>query len=168
MEPRRALDDFLARLGIQFPGVILCWIMGPWVYFSPLLVGAALMLALLDTFRAKAPAMPGWMMYLYLPSLVIAAGIVAQLLLIGMQGVRAQVLPVPFGKSIRGSAAAWNGYLILGSALLGVIAFLLGSESVTTAAWIVAVFSIGMAIGAVLLYVWSLPAAMPDFRDEKI
>ncbi len=142
-------------------------IMGPWVYFSPLLVGAALVLALLDTLRAKAPAMPAWLMYVYLPSLVVAGGVAAQLLLIGMQGVRAQVLPVPFGRSIRGSSAAWAGYLILGCALSGVIAFLLASESLTTAAWILAVTATAMAIFAILLYVWSLPAAQSDFRDAK-
>lgn len=142
-------------------------IMGPWVYFSPLLVGAGLMLALLDTLRAKAPAMPAWLMYVYLPALVIAGGVVAQLLLIGMQGVRAQVLPVPFGKSIRGSSAACAGYLILGCALSGVIAFLLASESLTIAAWILAISATAMAIFAILLYLWSLPGALPDFRDTE-
>jgi hypothetical protein len=141
--------------------------MGPWVYYSPLMVGMLFVLALSGSLRAAWPTLSTGAFSTFLIALAIAGGIVAQLLMVGLQGVRAQVLPVPFGRSIRGRSAVSAGYLILLTKILLIVALLLASESLTTAAWILLILGCGSGIGAILIYIWSLPVATPDFRDER-
>lgn len=141
--------------------------MGPWAYYSPLLVGILFVLALGGPLRASWPTLSTTTFSIYLAGLALAGGIVAQLLMVGMQGVRAQVLPVPFGRSIRGRPAVSGGYLILVTALLSIVAFLLASESLSIAAWVLLILACGSAISAILIYLWSLPVAQPDFVDDK-
>src|SRR5262245_36041498 len=123
--------------------------MGPWVYYSPLLVGILLVLALTGSLRAAWPTLSTGVFAPFLIALAIAGGIVAQMILIGLQGVRAQVLPVPFGRSIRGGPAVAAGYLILLTKILLIIALLLASESLTTAAWVLLILGCGSGIGAI-------------------
>ncbi|MBI5863139.1 MAG: hypothetical protein HZB38_01235 [Planctomycetes bacterium] len=141
--------------------------MGPWTYYSPFAVGVLLVLALSGTLRASVPHLSDAAAYSYIAAIALGGGIVAQLLMLGIQGARAQVLPVPVGRSIRGRPAVTAGYLILNSALLSIVAFLLGNESLTTASWVLAILAAGSALGAVLIYIWSWPVAAPDFRDES-
>ena len=141
--------------------------MGPWVYYSPLKVGILFVLALSGSLRAAWPTLSTSSFSAALTALALAGGIVAQLLMIGLQGIRAQVLPVPFGRSIRGGPAVSAGYLILLTKILLIVALLLASESLTTAAWTLLILACGTGIGAILIYIWSFPVATPDFRDER-
>lgn len=141
--------------------------MGPWVYYSPLLVGILLVVALSGSLRTAWPTLSTVSFAAVLSILALAGGIVAQLLMVGLQGVRAQVLPVPFGRSIRGRPAVATGYLVLLTKILLLVALLLASESLTIAAWTLVILGCGSAIGAILIYIWSLPAALPDFAETR-
>ena len=87
--------------------------MGPWAYYSPLWLGALLVLALNDSLRGLM-VWPEWLEWLAVAGVAVLAGVQAQVLTIGAQGLFAQVLPVPIGKSIRGGPAVLGGTLLIG------------------------------------------------------
>lgn len=140
--------------------------MGRWTYYSPFAIGILLVLALNDTIR-NAMTLPDWEEWLIVAGVALAAGVQCQVLMIGAQGAFAQVLPVPWGKSIRGGAAVLAGWLLIAWFVLSAVTALLSVESITQAALIVGGLSLAALIGAGLTYVWSIPAAVADFGDEK-
>jgi hypothetical protein len=140
--------------------------MGRWTYYSPLAVGILLVLALNDTIRG-ALTLPDWQEWLIVAAVAVAAGVQCQVLMIGAQGAFAQVLPVPWGKSIRGGAAVLAGWLLIAWFVLSAVTALLSLESVTTAALVVGGLSLAALVGAGLTYVWSIPAAVADFGDKE-
>ena len=140
--------------------------MGPWTYYSPLWLGAALVLALNDALRAGLPPMAPWVRWLVVAGVAVVAGLQAQVLLIGAQGAFAQVLPVPWGRSIRGGAAAGAGWLLMAWVGLSCTTVLLGYEAVTQAAVALGILSATALAGALLVYLWNLPVAVADFTDR--
>jgi hypothetical protein len=140
--------------------------MGPWSYYSPLWLAALVVLALNDSIRG-AMARPDWQEWLVVSGVAVAAAAQAQLAMFGAQGVFAQVLPVPIGKSIRGGAAVLSGALLLGWVLLSCAAILLGYEEVGLPARIVGVAALAALAGALVVYIWALPTAVADFRARE-
>jgi hypothetical protein len=140
--------------------------MGPWTYYSPLWLGALLVLALNDSLRALM-IWPEWLEWLAVAGVAILAGVQAQVLMIGAQGLFAQVLPVPIGKSIRGGPAVLAGTLLIGWVLLSAAAVLLGLEEIALPAKSVGVAALVLLAAALAVYVWSLPAAVADFRSGR-
>ena len=137
--------------------------MGPLAYYAPFFLGILLTALNWSAIQQYVPATwSGWFWPL-LVALCLAAGVLAQLLMIGAQGVFAQVLPVPRGRSIRGPAAILGGALILAAAILTLIATLLLAEQFATPA-IVAAIGAGLSgVAAVAAYAWNIPAALHDF-----
>jgi hypothetical protein len=140
--------------------------MGRWTYYSPLVLGTLLVLAMSESLRAVL-TMSDWAEWLIVAGVAVAVGIQCQVLMIGAQGAFAQVLPVPVGKSIRGGAAAMGGWLLIMWVVLSAVTVLLGFEAVTQAAVVVGIVSLAALAGMIVVYVWSLPAAVADFREES-
>ena len=137
--------------------------MSAWTYYSPLWLGALLVLALNDSLRAALPPMEPWKTWLVVAGVAVAVAVQSQVLMIGAQGAFAQVLPVPVGRSIRGGGAVGSGWLLIGWVVLSAVTVLLGHEAVTRAAIVLGVASLFALGGAGAIYVWSIPAAQPDF-----
>ncbi|MCP4592875.1 MAG: hypothetical protein GY842_19235 [bacterium] len=91
--------------------------------------------------------------------------LICQLLMIAAQGIFAAVLPVPFGKTLRGAKCVAIGVLMLVGMVCGAVAQMLGGVEIGLAAIVVGAASLLCAIVAVGLYVWSLPTAVVDFVD---
>ena len=140
--------------------------MGRWTYYSPLVLGALLVLALNESLRATL-TLPDWQEWLVVAGFAVAAGVQCQVLMIGGQGAFAQVLPVPGGKSIRGGAAALGGWLLMGWGAFSAVTALLASEAVTQAAIVLGILSVAVLGSAIVVYLWSLPAAVADFGAER-
>lgn len=137
--------------------------MGPWTYYSPLWLTALLVVALNDWIRGGL-ALPDWQEWLAVAGVAVVCGVQAQLAMFGAQGVFAQVLPVPVGRSIRGGAAVLGGGLLLGWVLLSCAAVLLGYEEIGLPAQIVGGVALATLVAAAVVYVWALPTAVADFR----
>ena len=141
--------------------------MGRWTYYSPLWLGVLLVLALNDSLRASMPAWEPWLAWLVVVAAAVVVGLQCQVFLIGAQGAFAQVLPVPWGKSIRGGAAVLAGWLLIAWVGLLAVTVLVGSQDVTTAVIVLGVASLAALGGALAVYVWNIPAAVADFGDER-
>ncbi len=140
--------------------------MGPWTYYSPLWIGALLVLALADLIRAGLPPMAPWAQWLAVAGLAVLSGVQCQLLMIGAQGAFAQVLPVPWGRSIRGRPAELVGWLWIAWVLLSAVTALLAYEGLAPAAWVIGGLGVADLAVAVVAYAWNVPAAVPDFRSR--
>ncbi len=138
-----------------------------WTYYSPLWLGVLLVLALNDALRSALPMMAPWASWVVVAGVAALAGVQCQVLMVGAQGAFAQVLPVPRGRSIRGAAAAGAGWLLIAWVLLSGVTVLLGCEEVTQAAVVLGVLSLVALSGAIVIYVWNIPAAMADFGNER-
>ncbi len=141
--------------------------MTAWTYYSPLWLGVLLVLAANEMLRGALPRLDPWLQWLVVGVTAANAGLAFQALMIGAQGAFAQVLPVPRGRSIRGGAAVLAGWLIIAGVVLGGVSALLGFEEVSTAAVVIGVLSLAAWAGAVIVYIWSLPAAVRDFSGEE-
>ncbi|MBK9127630.1 MAG: hypothetical protein IPM13_07490 [Phycisphaerales bacterium] len=141
--------------------------MGRWSYYSPLLIGALLVLSLADQVRQQIAPAGGPLGWLAVWAAAVAFGVHCQVLMVGAQGAFAQVLPVPRGRSIRGSAAAAAGWLLIAWCVLAMATLLLGMEAVTPAAWTVGIAALAALLGAGLVYAWNIPAAVEDFGAER-
>lgn len=141
--------------------------MGRWTYYSPLWLGAVLVLAMNDALRASLPPAEPWRQWLIVAGIAVAVGLQSQVLMIGAQGAFAQVLPVPWGRSIRGGSAAAAGWLLIAWVGLSAITVLLGHEAITTAATVLGLLSLAALGGALVIYVWNIPAALPDFGPDR-
>jgi hypothetical protein len=141
--------------------------MSRWTYYSPLWLGALLVLLMNDSLRTLLPRMEPWATWLIVAGVAAAVGMQCQLVMVGAQGAFAQVLPVPRGRSIRGRGAVVGGWLLIAWAGLSGVAAFLAVESVTWAATMIGVLSL-VALGGVLAaYAWCLPAAQADFADDE-
>lgn len=140
--------------------------MGRWTYYAPLWLGTLLAAAFYLANLGKLPPRP---VATHVLSVVIGApllGIILQLATVGLQGAFAQVLPVPWGRSIRGRAAVIGGVLLLSAIVLGVLAVFFRFNGLGVVAMIVGSVGAASLIGAVWTYFWSVPAAVRDF-DER-
>ncbi|HQL53991.1 MAG TPA: hypothetical protein PLQ87_04730 [Phycisphaerae bacterium] len=140
--------------------------MGRATYYSPLWLGALLVLALNEPLRVGL-TLPDATEWLIVAALAIAAGLQSQVLLVGAQGAFAQVLPVPWGRSVRGRSAALAGWLLIAWVWLSVVTVMLGFETVTQAALVVGALSLAALAGALIVYIWNIPAAVRDFATDE-
>lgn len=141
--------------------------MGRWTYYSPLLIGVIGVLLINDSLRAGLPTMEPWLQWVFVAIAAVNVALACQVLLIGAQGAFAQVLPVPRGRSIRGSAAVAGGWLLIAWITLGFVARLLYGEDVMLAAYILGGASLAAFIAFAIVYIWNIPVAAKDFDTEK-
>ena len=138
--------------------------MGRWTYYAPLWLGTLLAAGL---YAANLAQLTPWPVWVHVVAVVVGAPLVGlglQLGLIGAQGAFAQVLPVPWGRSIRGGGAVLAGSLLWFA--LGLICALLRSEGLGIAALVVGALALASLVAAVVVYVWHVPAAVRDFGRE--
>ncbi len=141
--------------------------MGRWTYYSPFVLGVAFALLSKDLFDEQAPTDPAWRYWLVIGVASVMVGLFAQLGMLGVQGAFARVLPVPGGRSVRGSGPVVVGWMLLASlAAAGVSALLIWDGL-----WLAATWSGGAAVAALLValvaYVWCWPAAEADFAPPQ-
>lgn len=141
--------------------------MGRWTYYSPIALGALLVLVMNDSLRAALPTLEPWVRWLVVAGVALVVGLQSQVLMIGAQGAFAQVLPVPWGKSIRGGGAVTAGWLLILWVALSGVTVLLATEAVTRAALVLGIASVAALAVALVVYVWNIPAAVPDFGREE-
>jgi hypothetical protein len=138
-----------------------------WTYYSPIPLGAAAALVLHGPLREACPsALAAWP-WVFVVIVACATGVAAQLVLIGLQGTAAQVLPVPGGRSIRGRGAVWSGGLLLAAVLSPMAAVFLRTEGMEHLLWVVLGAGLLCAITSLLVYVWHWPAAVRDFAPQR-
>jgi hypothetical protein len=141
--------------------------MGSFAYYSPIGLGLLLTLIANAVIRERLPddMSPGvaWVIIVLIGLLV---GLACQLLLIGAQGVVAQVLPVPVGRSIRGRPAVIAGFLILGTVVL-LMAGLISSSESAAAGTIFFILAAIAAVTAIVIYAWCWPMAQRDFAEPR-
>jgi hypothetical protein len=147
--------------------------MGPWAYYAPLWLGALLVAIVNDSIRAGLSHSSPAVQWTAVVALAVLAGLQSQVLMVGAQGAFAQVLPVPRGKSIRGRPAAVAGWLLIGWVALSLVTALLSYEAyfrdaaLSRAAMIVGVGALAALSGSILIYIWSVPAAVADFGVDR-
>lgn len=142
--------------------------MNRWTYYSPLVFGALVVLALNEPLRA---GMEGWQSGLQWALITIVAvvfGVQCQVLMVGAQGAFAQVLPVTGGRSIRGGGAVVAGWLLIAWFWLALVAALLLAERVNLAGVVVGGSALAALGGALIVYAWNLPAAVQDFYADRL
>lgn len=136
-------------------------------YYSPLVVGAGVAALLLwnsPELHARF-ARPAAYWSAYLAACAIG-GLLCQMLLLGGQGAFARVLPVPGGRSIRGTTAIVGGGSALAAVFcLAVAGFLYAerSEGMLVASYAFAVGAGAAMLTAAVAYFWGMPAALADF-----
>ncbi|MFN0135136.1 MAG: hypothetical protein ACKVS9_03365 [Phycisphaerae bacterium] len=140
--------------------------MGRFSYYSPILIGFALVLMMNPTVREHRPAMSDPMIWPYIIAVGLLAGLVCQVIMIGAQGAFAQVLPAPGGRSIRGSGAMSGGWLLLLGVLMALVCLVLGFEELSRAAWTFGIGAAAAVVAAVGTYAWSWPTAQRDFAED--
>ena len=142
--------------------------MGIWTYYSPLGIGFILVLALHESVGSSAPtAWPQWTYWPFVIVIGLLAGLLCQLLMIGVQGAFAQVLPVPIGRSIRGRGAVVGGGLIIATVALAAIAGLLKTQEMGLPSLVTGILTLAAAIGALITYIWCWPVAPRDFTNRN-
>ncbi|MBU0638118.1 MAG: hypothetical protein KKB50_04575 [Planctomycetes bacterium] len=137
--------------------------MGPWTYFAPFWLGTLVAAALYGSSYEQLPPLSkaGYVLAGGLGCPVL--GVICQVVMVATQGAFAQVLPVPWGRTIRGGGAVFTGALLLVGVLLGVVAGLLWMEELFTATMVIGVIGVLAVAAAVLGYIWNIPAAVRDF-----
>lgn len=142
--------------------------MGRFTYYSPLLAGFALAALMHDSIWSAAAGRYSEKLYWVLVFLVgLQLAIAFQLLMVGSQGVFAQVLPVPGGRSIRGGPAVLGGFLIWMFLACGGIALMLAGAQMHWMPIVLGVIALAAGAGAVVCYVWGWPTAVRDFADRN-
>lgn len=142
--------------------------MGPWTYYLPFIVGLLLPFGLHQAFFAS-PRMVGlevWQQWSLLGLSGLGLAVTFQALMIGAQGAFAQVLPVPFGKSVRGRSAVVAGGGLIATVLVGLVALFLYDQGSSGPGLIAAVVTGVAALISLTAYVWSWPMAVRDFASR--
>ena len=120
-----------------------------------------------ESIRAQLPRSDVWVQWAAVGLAAVFFGLQCQVLMIGAQGAIAQVMPVPGGRSIRGRPAVAAGWLLVAWFGFAKVTLLLGFEGIRVAAIVLGVLAIAALVGAILVYVWNLPAAVADFGSER-
>lgn len=144
--------------------------MNQFTYWSPLVFGT-LLFALFAS--ANLQDGPAWLIAssrgaqaAWISVGALLAGLHAQIVMFGCQGFFAQCLPVPIGKTIRGSGASAAGLLML-LYFVGALAWTLVGPVLEGLLFVVATgVPIALAAAAMTAYLWSLPTAVRDFGRE--
>lgn len=152
--------------------------MTKWQYWSPLLVGGVIG----EIYGLQASMNIGGSPLISMGVLPLASALVGaiqlQLAMFAAQALFAAVLPVPFGKSIRGTKCRVIGFLMLLGPLIavffilsGAFVYLGGQRHTLTLFW--QIWFLGWAAvaalcypAALVMYLYSLPTAKPDFQIE--
>lgn len=134
--------------------------MSAFSYYSPFLLGVAFCALVIASGFEELVGTQRIVAYAVACPLV---GLLFQFKMVGVQGLMAQVLPVPVGKSIRGRGAVVTGVLLLAAVLCVDGAILLGVEGMTRVVTVLAMAGGAFAVAAFGAYAWSLPAAVRDF-----
>ncbi len=143
--------------------------MGRSTYYSPLWGGFLFTLLAHDVVRTAIPALAkleGTPYWLIVGAVGLATGIWAQLIMIGLQGFSAKVLPLPGGRSYRGPAAATIGALLSVGVILVVVGPLLWQQNIILTGSGLTVLGAASLIAAGIGYGWSWPSAVRDFRED--
>lgn len=141
--------------------------MGRWAYYSPLWLGFALGLLVKDAYADRLPASPVQLQWAAIAAVALLVGVVAQIVMVGVQGAFAQVLPVPAGRTIRGEGARLGGWCILVAVAGTLTAGQLFVEGLTGAGTWVLILAGAVWAGAIVTYVWNWPVAARDFEAPK-
>ncbi len=142
--------------------------MGFWTYYLPFGIGLLITLVLHETVWGHAPVMPEWAEWPFVAGVGVGVGLICQLMMIGVQGAFAQVLPVPRGRSIRGSGAVVVGVCLIGGVAFAVVAVLLRSDEMPVAPLVLAIISLLCLAGAIVTYLWCWPVAPRDFDNRAV
>lgn len=142
--------------------------MGPWTYYSPLWLGTIIAGVVGYNALDQLPPMAAWLLWLVFVVGCVLVGVQCQLVMIGAQGVFAQVLPVPRGRSIRGRGAIAGGGFLLGWVAFGVVSGVLLLEELRVVPLVLAGVSLVCLAGAVVTYAWCWPFAVRDFDKRAM
>jgi len=137
--------------------------MGFWAYYSPSWLGFLFALLMHDQIRAAHPTLGTGAFVAVLIGYGVALGAFSQLMLMGLQGVSAQVLPVPRGRSIRGRPATVGGFLVLLFGVTAVVTAVLFQASAERGTLIAGVVCGLVGVGTLLHYLWNAGTAVQDF-----
>lgn len=137
--------------------------MGPWTYYSPLWLGTIIAGVVGYSALDELPPMATWLLWVVFVGGSVLVGVECQLVMIGAQGVFAQVLPVPRGRSIRGQGAVIGGCFLLGWVAFGVVSSVLLLQQLHVVPLVLAGVSVVCLAGAVVTYAWCWPFAVRDF-----
>lgn len=140
--------------------------MGRATYYSPFMLGVAVTLSLHSVIRGGMPPDWGDWSWVALGGVSLGVGTLCQLLMIGAQGLFAQVIPVPAGRSIRGPGAKACGAAVLLCGVLAAATALLRSEQMSTPMWVALGLSVASGAVALLTYIWCWPTAVRDFATD--
>lgn len=142
--------------------------MSRWTYYSPLIIGLLLPLTLYDHILKtdRVLSLPEPARWAVLAGVCLVCGIHAQLAMLACQGIFARVLPVPFGRSVRGREAILCGWFLLGYLILAFAAFLLYSDEFATVSCGLLGAALASLLAAGVAYIWGWPAAARDFDDR--
>lgn len=143
-------------------------------YYSPFMLGFGLgvLVPILQAADGSFSAGHGWLRVAFVPLVLlngITTGVNWQLIMIGFQGVFAQVVPAFQGRSIRDAGAvAIGAFILIGMGLLGAlsIGFWLLGAALTPFVWILIGISLGSLVTALLIFLWCLPLAVQDFGKD--
>jgi hypothetical protein len=133
-------------------------------YFSPGLIGGLAGLVFAVFGGGERTAADRLLLGSYLVPLLFLVG---QLLMVAAQGLFAGVLPVPIGKSLRGTKCAVIGLLMIAGLGSGLVGGLLARVEFGAPAMIVGAASVACWLVALGIYVWSLPTAVADFVEQE-
>lgn len=138
--------------------------MNVWTYYSPLLLGLAfgVMIAINN---APDPVHSGYVAVA--AGWVLVLGLACQAAFTGMQGVSAQVLPVPIGRSIRGRGASVTGALLLLTVALAAAGAVLHFQKYHFGATVVFIAGAAAGLATGISYFWCLATAVADFRARE-
>jgi hypothetical protein len=142
--------------------------MGRGTYYAPAIGACLLVLIMNESIRAGLLGYSPSGRWLLVVAFALIAGLAAQLLMLGLQGVSAMALPAPGGRSIRGNAARGVGYLLLAAVALAVVGLPLALEygAVATAGMVLLALAGAALVAALIAYAWAWPAAVQDFADD--
>lgn len=136
-------------------------------YYAPLPLGFLGTLLLHNWIADATPAFLAARPWVFVGAVALAVGGTCQVLMLAAQGILAQVLPAPGGRSIRGRAAATAGGLLAATVVLAITAALMRTEGLVSPAWATAGLAVGCAVAGALTYAWSWPAAVRDFGEDE-
>ena len=137
--------------------------MGRLAYYSPFFVGTLLAAVVFTTQTESLSGIPVLLQILLVLICAPFTGIKFQIIMMGFQGVMAKVIPVPWGRSLRGPTAVLIGSLILLSTFGIIVCILLYHASATLAYQISCLCSSLCYIAALVVYLRSIPRAVRDF-----
>jgi hypothetical protein len=138
-------------------------------YYSPLGIGFVLGFVAVVAQPSSLGVFGPSLALVLLAALLVGVtwGVSFQLVMTGIQGVSAQVVPVPGGRSIRNRHATAIGLLLLAGSACGTITSVwraVSYESFAKLAWIIASLGLASFLAALVLYIWCIPNAERDFE----